>query len=82
MAKKRIAEEDDPALAVACPACRAEAGAKCRNYRGQNKQTCGTRIYANIRAEATGATEQQQGYLFPPDAPGAGGGGSENGQGR
>lgn len=31
-------------LSVPCPACRAPAGAKCKNYRGVNKQTCQARI--------------------------------------
>lgn len=30
-------------LAVACQRCRVPAGQPCRNYRGQNKQTCPTR---------------------------------------
>lgn len=30
---------DDP-LSVACPNCKAPAGERCRNYKGQNKQAC------------------------------------------
>jgi hypothetical protein len=32
--------EQAAALAVPCAECRAPAGQKCRNYRGQGKQTC------------------------------------------
>src|SRR5262249_44139296 len=31
---------DPGPLAVPCWRCRAQAGQKCRNYLGQNKQTC------------------------------------------
>lgn len=64
---KRKQAEDSGAFGVVCPKCRAPVGAACRNYRGQNKQTCGERIYAEIRAANEQATEPEQGYLFPPD---------------
>jgi hypothetical protein len=33
-------QEQAAALAAPCPHCRVPAGEKCKNYRGQNKQTC------------------------------------------
>jgi hypothetical protein len=32
------------ALSRPCPRCRAEAGQRCKNYRGQNKAACPERL--------------------------------------
>jgi hypothetical protein len=73
---------DNPAaaspLAVDCRRCRAKAGKKCRNYKGQNKQTCPERgtpepakptwqpdLFSTMCADSV--AEQQT--LFPPDPP-------------
>jgi hypothetical protein len=72
---KRKQAEESGAFAVACPACRAPVGEPCRNYRGQHKQTCGTRLYAEIRANLAQQQEGEQLYLVPPDpSPGTGDG--------
>lgn len=55
----------DP-LTVPCPACRAPAGVKCRNYKGQNKQTCPARGKPALPSaeEKAEARKSVQGDLF------------------
>lgn len=48
--EKKPPKPPEPALAVACPKCRAAAGAKCRNYLGKGKFTCAERKAAEREA--------------------------------
>lgn len=48
------------AVDVPCPRCRAPAGTKCRNYRGQNKQSCPERSGGKQKA-AKGDVKPQAG---------------------
>jgi hypothetical protein len=57
----------DPRLAVPCWRCLALAGSKCRNYRGQNKQTCPTR--GQPRPPENLDDADRSGSLFAPDLP-------------
>jgi hypothetical protein len=50
-------------LAAACPRCKAPAGERCRNYKGQAKQTCPGRGQAHAQADEPQAA-QAQGGLF------------------
>lgn len=47
-----------------CPRCRAAAGEKCRNYKGQNKFTCKQRLTAE-REPVTAVPPA----TVPPEAP-------------
>jgi hypothetical protein len=62
---KQRQEERAEALAVDCPNCRAAAGQKCKNYRGQNKATCPERGRPAVEAPpAPPAVWPQQMELF------------------
>lgn len=53
-----------------CPRCKVPAGYACRNYKGQNKQTCTERFAAVERVEEGLSEDLTQGELFGPDAVG------------
>ena len=57
----------DP-LTAACPKCHAPAGAKCKNWKGQNKFTCKVRLAGPPVTKALGEFPLRRIDRFPPEA--------------